>query len=71
MEGTASLVLPRRGRGRQTAAAEARYQAELEAFCEAILEIKSTILRSALVAGAMSWRMRPVYPRATLTKPKR
>jgi hypothetical protein len=39
MEGTASLVLPRRSRGYQSEAAAARYQVDLEAFCEAILEI--------------------------------
>jgi hypothetical protein len=43
MQGTASLVLPRRSRGYQSDAAAARYQADLEAFCAAIREIKSRL----------------------------
>jgi hypothetical protein len=35
--------LPRRTRGRQTASAEARYQAELERFCAQILKIRSRL----------------------------
>jgi hypothetical protein len=42
-EGTTKLVLPRRRRGGQSAAAEAQYQAELEAFAEAILQINSRL----------------------------
>ena len=38
-----TLVFPRRSRGRQTAEAEARYQEELAGFCEAILQINSTL----------------------------
>jgi hypothetical protein len=41
MEGTTKFMLPRRGRGRRSDADEARYQAELDAFCEMILEINS------------------------------
>lgn len=35
------IVLPRRRPGRQSAAAVARYEAELDAFCEAVLQIHS------------------------------
>ena len=38
-----SLALPRRGRGRQSAEIQARYEAELEGFCDAVLEIQSTL----------------------------
>jgi hypothetical protein len=38
-----SLVLPQAGRGRRSADAEARYQADLEAFCAAIREIESRL----------------------------
>jgi hypothetical protein len=37
------LSLPRRARGRQSAAAELVYRESIEAFCTAILEIRSTI----------------------------
>lgn len=40
---SASLVLPRRSKGRQSASAIAIYNAQLEAFCAAILEIKSRL----------------------------
>lgn len=43
MEGTASLVLPSRGRGRQSAVDAERYQADLEAWCEAIRQINSRL----------------------------
>ena len=43
MERTASLTLPRRSRGRQTAAAEARYQEDLSAFCDAIRQISTRL----------------------------
>jgi hypothetical protein len=36
-------TLPRRGRGRQSAASEAKYQDDLDAFCAQILEIASTL----------------------------
>lgn len=35
------ITLPKRKRGRQSATAEARYQEDLDAFCEAILQIDS------------------------------
>ena len=38
-----ALEFPRRRQGRQSAAAEASYQTKLEAFCEAIIELRSTI----------------------------
>jgi len=37
------LILPRRRRGRQTAAANEAYREERVAFCQAILEIRSTL----------------------------
>jgi hypothetical protein len=37
------ITLPRRGRGRQSAEANERYDAELAAFCRAILKISSTL----------------------------
>ena len=37
------IVFPKRRRGRQTAAAKARYQEELDAFCAAIRQIDSTL----------------------------
>jgi hypothetical protein len=41
---TATLsLLPRRGRGRPTPAAEERYQEQVAAFCALILEIRSTM----------------------------
>jgi hypothetical protein len=43
MKGTINLVLPRRGRGGQSAAAIERYEAELKAFAEGILEINSRL----------------------------
>lgn len=36
-------ALPKRPRGRQSAEAEAKYQAEVKAFCETILQIASTL----------------------------
>ena len=38
-----SIILPRRGRGHQSAAARAEYTAHLDTFCRAILEINSTL----------------------------
>jgi hypothetical protein len=38
-----SLVLPRRRRGRPTQSEQARYAADLDAFCTAILEIRSRL----------------------------
>ena len=38
-----SLTLPRRSRGYQSEAAKARYQADVEAFCEAMREINSRL----------------------------
>jgi hypothetical protein len=38
-----ALVLPRRNKGRQSAAAIAAYETQLESFCTAILEIKSRL----------------------------
>jgi hypothetical protein len=38
-----AIPLPRRGRGRQSAAAEAEYQRQRATFCEAMLEIRSTL----------------------------
>jgi len=38
-----AINLPRRGRGRQSAAALERYEAELAAFCRAIVEIRSRL----------------------------
>lgn len=38
-----ALILPRRNKGRQSASAIAIYSAQLEAFCAAILEIKSRL----------------------------
>jgi hypothetical protein len=40
---TANIIFPRRGRGRQSAAAVAIYQDQREAFCEFILQIRSTL----------------------------
>ena len=37
------IVFPKRKRGRQCATAEARYQEDLDAFCDAILQIGSTL----------------------------
>jgi hypothetical protein len=37
------ISLPRRGRGRQTPAAQAHYEAEVAAFCKRIVEINSTL----------------------------
>ena len=37
------IILPRRGRGRQSATALAEYEAALHAFCDAILQIQSTL----------------------------
>jgi hypothetical protein len=37
------IVFPKRRRGRQTAAAKAKYQEELDAFCAAIRQIDSTL----------------------------
>ena len=39
----APIEFPWRGRGRQSAEAEARYEEQLQAFCAAILEINSTL----------------------------
>src|SRR5262245_23915517 len=38
-----AMTLPRRGRGRQSDAAEAAYRDEVEAFCERIIEIDSRL----------------------------
>jgi hypothetical protein len=38
-----TIALPVRARGRQTAEAQARYEADLQAFCAAILEIRSRL----------------------------
>jgi hypothetical protein len=43
MADTTRLILPRRRRGYQSATAAARYQADLETFCEAIREIQSRL----------------------------
>jgi len=43
-----SIVFPRRGRGRPSAAAEARYAADVAAFCRAILKINSVLLFSPI-----------------------
>ena len=40
---TDHVVLPRRGRGRQSAAAEAAYESTLERFCAQILQIRSRL----------------------------
>ena len=42
-EALSALVLPRRARGRATAAAAERYHIEVEDFCDAILEIRSRL----------------------------
>jgi hypothetical protein len=42
-EAMSALTLPRRGRGRLTGIAENDYQAKLRAFCQAILQIRSTL----------------------------
>ena len=39
----APIEFPWRGRGRQSAEAEARYEEQLQAFCAAILEINSSL----------------------------
>ncbi len=42
--GVETLIgLPQRGRGRRSKDAQARYEAELSAFCEAIVQIRSTL----------------------------
>jgi hypothetical protein len=41
------VVLPKRSRGRQSAAQEVRYQEELERFCEAVEEIDSNVITRA------------------------
>lgn len=46
------FVLPRRGRGRPSAVKEARYQADLAAFCELILKIRATM---DFAIGARGW----------------
>lgn len=38
-----AITLPKRGRGRQSEAAQAQHEADLEAFCAAILEINSRL----------------------------
>ena len=38
-----AITLPKRGRGRQGEAAQAQYEANLEAFCQAIFEIQSRL----------------------------
>ena len=38
-----SAPIPKRPRGRQSPAAEARYEEEVRAFCATVLEIKSTL----------------------------
>lgn len=38
-----SITLPKRKRGRQSAAADEKYEQEVEAFCEAINQIRSTL----------------------------
>ena len=38
-----TITLPKRGKGRQTAAAKARYEKNLRTFCAAIIEIESTL----------------------------
>jgi hypothetical protein len=40
---SAKIVLPRRNPGRQSAQAQAKYERELERFCEAIRQIQSTL----------------------------
>ena len=40
---TAPSLLPKRGRGRQSAAAEAQYQKQVAAFCKLILQIQSSM----------------------------
>ena len=40
---SAVLALPRHGRGRKTAEAQRLYEAEIDAFCRLILEIKSRL----------------------------
>jgi len=40
---TAPSLLPKRGRGRQSAAAEAQYQKQVAAFCKLILQIRSSM----------------------------
>ena len=37
------IVIPYRSRGRQSAAAQAKYEDDLEAFCDDLLQIQSTI----------------------------
>ena len=65
MAGTTKFKLPHRGPGALSAAKEACYEADLDAFCEMILEIRSidSNSTSARVAGATSSRTRPDFPR--------
>ena len=46
------LLLPRRGRGRPSPAAEAAYQERRQAFCTLILEIRSTM---DFAVGVRGW----------------
>jgi hypothetical protein len=43
MKDTTKFKLPYRGPGAKSKAAEERYEAELDAFCEMILEIRSRL----------------------------
>ena len=38
-------MIPKRGRGRPTAAAERAYQEQVEQFCDQVKEIRATISR--------------------------
>jgi hypothetical protein len=52
MNKVAEILLPRRRRGRQSAAAEIAYKEEVAAFCSLILQIKSTM---DFAVGARGW----------------
>jgi len=48
----AASLLPKRGRGRQSAAAEVQYQEQVAAFCALILQIRSTM---DFAVGSRGW----------------
>ena len=63
-------TLPRRGRGRLSAQAEAVYQEKLRVFCRTITETKSTL---DFEVSARGWcyilENKGIPPKATLTQP--
>jgi hypothetical protein len=65
--GAGQAGLPKRGKGRMSAVAEAAYAEKLEAFCEDIRQIAHLISGSPPAAGATSSKIASVSRRATST----